>query len=125
MKRAQENNQKQQLNVLYKFDMHLTHYHFKNQLQSQSNIHYIFVNSKILTCQLCNQTLKTCMRFIGHLKTHGVIQNMYKDKVEKKGLVRNHIYVNIVKNHLGMKEAGKHMNKFTPVRNHIHANVVT
>merc|ERR1712029_237731 len=67
----------------WKFDMHLTHYHFKNQLQRLFNIHDIFVNSQILTCPLCNQTLKTCMRFLGHLKTHGVIQKMYKDEVEK------------------------------------------
>jgi len=39
-------------------------------------------------------------------------------------LERNHIHVDIVKNHLGMKVTGKYMKEFTLMRNHIHVNIV-
>merc|ERR1712029_897291 len=88
----EENNQKIECKICspnkkfskqWKFDMHLTHYHFREELQNQFGLAEISNNAQVVTCPFCNQTFKACQRFFRHLKTHGVIQKMYENEVQK------------------------------------------
>ena len=68
----------------FKFNVHLTHFHFERQLSAKFNIPNLRNHTQAITCPICGEVFNNMLNFlINHFKTHGVIQAMYAEEVKK------------------------------------------